>query len=122
MSRFLWVIVFVVIFVAVAIFSLGLTIDAHAAGVPDSVVIKVIQSKQPPVNFSHKAHLKLGIKCTDCHTKASGGPLKPELIDAKQKGKVANAFHTQCLDCHKKKKAADPASKAPTGCKDCHRK
>lgn len=89
---------------------------AFAGDPPTTVTIKAIQDKQPPVTFPHKTHAdKLKAKCADCHTTAAGDALKPALTDAKGKGQMKNAFHTQCLDCHKKEKG-------PTTCTTCHKK
>jgi len=42
-------------------------------------------------------------KCSSCHTKDS-------------KVTAQDAFHKNCIDCHKEKQ------KGPTGCMDCHKK
>lgn len=89
---------------------------AVAGDLPESVTIKAIQEKQPAVTFTHKAHAdRLKGKCTHCHTTAAGGPLKPAFTDAKGKGKMKNAYHEQCEECHKK-------TKGPTACSSCHKK
>lgn len=80
------------------------------------ITIKAIQDKQPAVTFPHDTHMTaLKGKCTDCHITASGGAIKPKMLDAKDKGKMDNAYHTQCLECHKK-------VKGPTTCTACHKK
>ena len=104
-----------------------------AVDVPETITIKVIQEKQPPVVFPHKNHNSkegLGIKCAECHHKTKEGqtPKKCSECHAKEKkveaGKevadMKTAFHKRCKDCHKEKKTADPQTKAPTLCKGCH--
>lgn len=90
--------------------------NLFAGDPPAAVTIKAIQGKQPPVTFPHKAHAeKLKGKCADCHTSAAGGALKPALTDGKGKGQMNNAYHDQCMGCHKK-------SKGPVTCATCHKK
>lgn len=99
---------------------------AYAKAPPAEVTLK---AKQGNVSFSHKKHAdeqKIACKkchhnidkekdkmsCADCHKDAAEGGI-PSSKDA---------FHKSCIACHKEKKAADAATKAPTGCKDCHKK
>lgn len=90
--------------------------NVFAGEPPATVIIKVLQDKQPAVTFPHKAHAeKLKGKCADCHAKATGGALKPAFTDAKGKGQMKNAYHAQCVECHKK-------AKGPTACSACHKK
>lgn len=86
-----------------------------------------IENKNGNVTFSHEQHQK-DVKCQTCH----------HLMD-KDKEKLAcrachtataegkrlsgkDAFHKSCKGCHQQKVQADPNSKAPTKCKDCHKK
>jgi hypothetical protein len=104
-----------------AIVFLTIPLGAIAADPPANVTIKVIQDKQAPVNFPHKAHqAKLQGKCANCHANASGdGGLKPEFAQkpANMGAAMKHPFHKQCLDCHK----ASGNAKAPTKCGDCHK-
>ncbi len=80
---------------------------AQAAKAPDKVTLKAEKSKDGPVTFDHKAHMKQG--CKNCH-----GPGKPEKIAlGEQKA------HKLCLDCHKEK-AKGPADEK--NCGSCHKK
>jgi predicted CXXCH cytochrome family protein len=53
--------------------------------------------------------------CFDCHGPAPSADGKQLDTYEMIHGKTA-----MCLACHKDLKAKDPASKAPTACKDCH--
>ncbi len=80
---------------------------AQAAKAPDKVILKAEKSKDGPVTFDHKAHMKQG--CKNCH-----GQGKPEKIAlGEQKA------HKLCIDCHKEK-AKGPADEK--NCKACHKK
>lgn len=90
--------------------------NTFAGDPPASVTIKAIQDKQSAVTFPHKAHMdKVKGKCVDCHTTPAGGSLKPAFTNAQGKGQMGNAYHAQCLECHKK-------TKGPTACSNCHKK
>ncbi len=90
-------------------------------------------AKLPPTEFNHKNHAEnykidckkchhtdanpaeKATKCTTCHDPAG------EIADEKGGGKKAmDAFHGQCIECHKKENEAGKA--APTKCNDCHKK
>lgn len=113
---------------------------AHGGGDkgPDSIVLKAIvgtEEKKPPVPFTHKAHrTEDKIDCISCHhvVKARGNVEAPshKCTDSGCHGatqcnnqQVAkeneacpmfeDAFHTNCIECHKKKSG-------PTKCKECH--
>jgi hypothetical protein len=116
-----------------------------------------IDPKRPPVEFSHSDHL-LQYSCKTCHHKWEGGeqistctgsgclgPDKPP-IGAKRKGRTwldfseeqikyfKNAYHKQCIGCHKHIKLKNLAlldrtaegtepelePRGPTQCKKCH--
>lgn len=90
--------------------------NVFAGDPPATVSIKSIKDKQPAAAFPHKAHMEMVKgKCMDCHTTAAGVALKPALTDPKGKGQMSNAFHAQCLECHKK-------TQGPTVCSACHKK
>ncbi len=58
-------------------------------------------------------------ECEKCHTNAvTQGEMK--LTPEEKKLNLKIAFHTECQSCHKKAKAANPESKAPTTCTGCH--
>jgi hypothetical protein len=82
---------------------------AYAIAAPKEVVYEV---KMGNVTFNHEAHLATGdcatchhtgeqVSCKNCHTKTS----KPSNKDA---------FHGQCIACHKEKGAG------PAKCTECH--
>lgn len=101
---------------------------AFAQESPKEIVIKDIQKAQPPVTLSHEKHAKtLSIKCVECHHTYKEGEKKVEKCSschkAEAEGKkvgLKEAYHKNCIECHKKEKAAGKA--APTLCKDCHKK
>lgn len=100
----------------IALLIIVATSTAFAGDPPATVTIKALQDKQPPVTFPHKAHVEqLKGKCADCHVKPIGGALRPEFTDAKGKGQMKNAYHAQCVECHKK-------DKGPAVCSACHKK
>jgi hypothetical protein len=63
----------------------------------------VIEMKKG-VSFDHKKHQALG--CTKCHADAKGGKIE---------GFGKDWAHKTCKGCHTE-------MKAPTACKDCHKK
>ncbi|MBM4394914.1 MAG: cytochrome c3 family protein [Deltaproteobacteria bacterium] len=92
---------------------------------PASVTMK--GDKQGAVTFDHATHAakdKLNVACKTCHHNldktpgklACGECHKAEKGDAPS---IKDAGHGVCLKCHKEKKGT---TKAPTACKDCHKK
>jgi len=107
---------------------------------PDTITIKDIQDKKPPVVFPHKKHnSKEGqnLKCAECHhtTKEGEQPKACSTCHDKEKDdgkKIAlkgnpptsatkGMFHVKCIGCHKKEKEKNASSKAPTMCNQCHK-
>lgn len=104
--------------------------------------------KKGIVDFTHKKHAAdYKITCGECHHDKEGKPLelkegdnvqrcvechsKPgELKGKKAKGLSdkekrmyhANAFHDNCIDCHKKFNKETKSKKAPQTCTKCHPK
>lgn len=105
------------------VFVSGLTAYAKKQA-PKSVTI---EAKQGNVTFSHEGHAK-DIKCEKCHHTMGKG--EEDLAcrachKAEAQGKVLSAkdaFHKSCKGCHEDRVKADASSKAPTKCKDCHKK
>ena len=97
------------------------TVKENVDRVPESVVVNNIQNAKPPVSFTHKKHIPLITgKCGSCHIDPAGGSeLKPDFLKkpANLMEGLKNAFHGQCLECHK----ATNNEKAPTSCNDCHK-
>ncbi|MEJ5226727.1 cytochrome c3 family protein [Thermodesulfovibrio sp.] len=90
-------------------------------------------AKFPPTEFNHKKHAEnYKIDCKTCHhTDANPAEKATKCIEchdpqgekAAEKGggiKAMDAYHKQCIDCHKKENEAGKA--APTKCNDCHKK
>lgn len=112
------------------------------------------RTKKPPktkfIEFAHKKHnVDYKISCGECHHDKDNKPLDLKEGDAvqkcvechtklakakKKKGEkkkkkdimvLENAFHGNCIDCHKEVniKAGDPKGRkgpAPTSCTKCH--
>jgi len=108
--------------------------------VPDTFKISeklFTKKKKPPVEFTHKAHsVDMKIKCEECHhvykdgknVWKEGDPVKKcsecHNFVKGRKGKMPNlmnAFHKDCRGCHKAEKKKGN-KKAPTKCKQCHKK
>jgi c(7)-type cytochrome triheme protein len=106
----------IALLVAVAfICTLGVALAA-APKPPQTVVLK--GPTKPAVDFNHKKHAEtLKIACTECHHKYVNG--KNVWKQGKPMG-LKEALHKNCIDCHKKEKAA--GKKAPTMCNECHKK
>jgi predicted CXXCH cytochrome family protein len=95
---------------------------------PETITLKMEGAKLAPVVFPHITHVeKAKIECVKCHHKEKD-PAQPEPCakchppkEAKE-GAVAlkDAFHKQCIDCHKDMVAK--GNKAPTKCTECHKK
>lgn len=86
-------------------------------------------AKFPPTEFTHKKHAEdYKIACKECHHKDED-PAKGvkkcischDIAEAKGDApKAMDAYHKNCIDCHKKENEAGKA--APTKCNDCHKK
>lgn len=84
----------------------------EGAAAPDSVTLDNSFGK---VTFSHKGHTAQG-ECKVCHHMGTPDQ-KCEVCHTKDaKLNAQNAFHKNCIDCHKEK------ASGPTGCMDCHKK
>ena len=82
---------------------------AQAAKPPDKVTLKAEKSKDGPVTFDHKAHMKVKDSCKQCH-----GPGKPQKVTLGEE-----KAHKVCIECHK------TLSKGPADekkCDGCHKK
>ena len=71
--------------------------------------------------FDHTAHEKVVPSCQKCHHKdASSAEQKCSkchtIEGTKEVSKAKDAFHKQCIGCHKE------MSKGPKSCKECHPK
>lgn len=90
-------------------------------------------AKYPPTEFNHKNHAETyKIDCKHCHHTDPNPNEKvtrchachdPAGEIAAEKGgglKAMDAYHKQCIDCHRKENEAGKS--APTKCFDCHKK
>ncbi len=86
-----------------------------------------IENKNGVVTFDHDGHQK-DVKCQTCHHTMDKDKEKVACRachTATAEGKrlaAKDAFHKTCKGCHEQKVKADPNSKAPTKCKECHKK
>jgi len=88
-----------------------------------------IDNKNGTVTFNHEKHVKdLKVTCKTCHHKMDSDKDKMACRDCHKAEKVGespamkDAAHGKCKKCHEEKKKADAGTKAPTACKDCHKK
>ena len=87
--------------------------------------------ERPQVIFDHNKHTealkKEGVKegegCDTCHPIDKEKDLLlfsfPKNVQAKDKDSMMNAFHDECIDCHKKK-LREAKKAGPVVCGDCH--
>lgn len=82
-----------------------------------------VENKNGNVTFSHEQHQK-DVRCETCHhTMAKDKVACRACHRAEGKRLTAkDAFHKTCKGCHEQTVKADPNSKAPTQCKDCHKR
>ena len=130
---------------AAFLFSAALLVRA-AQQAPDEITIKPSiwpTLTKSAVVFNHKKHSQdYKIACTQCHhvykdgqnTWKEGDPVEKcekchteatvqgeaKLPPDQKKLNLKLAFHNNCINCHKKLKAENPESKAPTTCAGCH--
>lgn len=74
-----------------------------------------LESSMGNVTFSHKKHCELDA-CNKCHHTGMGNPECTTCHSKEAEVNPMNAFHKNCIDCHKEKQAG------PVGCGDCHKK
>ncbi len=82
--------------------------------------------ERPHVIFDHKKHEEAmkSEGCNTCHPVGENNVLRfdfPKKVQGKDKKTVMDAYHDQCIDCHKKKSAENKKS-GPVVCADCHSK
>ncbi|MEJ5348249.1 MAG: cytochrome c3 family protein [Desulfosoma sp.] len=131
---------------AVALFVGALV--AVAADAPDVITMNSTlwpSHTKSNVQFTHKKHAEdYKIACAECHHVYEGGknvwkqgdPVQKcqechneptiegekKLPPEQQKLNLKLAMHGNCQECHKKLKAQNPQSTAPTTCVQCHPK
>lgn len=111
-----------IVFIA-ACFLFGITL-VYAQ--QDVYELKIEGGKFPPVQFTHAKHVTdYKIDCKVCHHKEADPQVKVQKcvechdpVEVKNGAcKAMEAYHKNCIDCHKKEGKA-----APTKCNECHKK
>ncbi len=87
--------------------------------------------ERPQVIFEHQKHVDALVKegkkdwetCSVCHPVIDNElkPTFPKKVDKKDKDSIMNAYHDECMDCHKQKLKEGKKS-GPLVCGDCHSK
>ena len=129
---------------AVVLFLVGIiSYSAFSAKQPETPIRLMFQSAAGGVLFSHQAHTAdagYGIACKDCHhhpeeddvdlracgechrlpekgepaPKACSDCHEPDEVEDTEMMKRSDAFHSQCIECHKDIEAG------PQACGSCH--
>ena len=107
---------------------------------PENITINnvnVYKSKQrPQVEFPHGIHMESDLSCTDCHHRYQDGKNVLDEDDLEEGGaqvkcsscherstitgnNLREAFHLQCIGCHRKMKKEGKKS-GPRLCAKCH--
>jgi hypothetical protein len=83
--------------------------------------------ERPQVIFDHQKHVEALKKeqqdCDVCHPVDKWKQLSfnfPKKVKKKDKESVMNAYHNECIDCHKKRYREDKKA-GPVTCGDCHK-
>jgi hypothetical protein len=87
-----------------------------------------VKLERPQVIFDHQKHVETLKKeqqsCDACH------PLDewkefifdfPKKVKGKDKDSIMNAYHDECMGCHKKRYKEDKKKTGPVTCGDCHK-
>lgn len=82
--------------------------------------------ERPQVIFNHKKHEEAFKKegCNTCHPADEFDRLSfdfPKKVSKKDKTSVMNAYHDECIGCHKKRSSENKKA-GPVVCADCHKK
>jgi hypothetical protein len=91
--------------------------DALALGsLPDVLKLGHLAKEFGGVMFTHKQHVGLTDSCADCHHHEKEVERTPPCRECHNTPeKLKEAYHTQCLSCHRTRKMRSPQS-----CGDCH--
>lgn len=110
--------------VAVILLVVGIVcLTAFSGKKPENPIRIMFYNTAGNVIFDHREHVEdYGLDCTDCHHmyEESEGT-KPEACSEchmpdsdEESPKLSDAFHTQCIECHK------DSGSGPTECTQCH--
>ena len=82
--------------------------------------------ERPPVIFDHKKHVEAFKEkgCEECHPVNEDRKLLfdfPKEVEGKDKDSVMNAYHDECIECHKEQARAEKET-GPVTCAECHAK
>ncbi len=102
-----------------------LSYSAFSAKTPDQPVRLMFKCVAGKILFDHNTHTVesgYGISCSDCHHNLEEGETDPQACGECHEPESqdedvlsrADAFHTQCIDCHKEGGAG------PEKCASCH--
>jgi hypothetical protein len=109
--------------VAVILFVVGIIGYAAFSGpAPETPVRLMFQTKAGKVLFDHKTHTKAsagyGLECFECHHEGDEAGSCSECHEVKSSDEYVpnrtDAFHQQCIGCHK------DAEAGPMACSSCH--
>ena len=95
----------------------------HSRNAPRTVDLGAVAKRYKAVTFDHEMHVETTEFCTDCHHASKTFDRivacgKCHAADKGPEGKLTleDAFHKQCIGCHKKQ------DEGPQECDDCHEK
>ncbi|MBU4345018.1 MAG: cytochrome c family protein [Desulfobacteraceae bacterium] len=102
-----------------------LSYAAFPAKAPEQPVRLMFKCVAGKILFDHKTHTVesgYGISCSDCHHNLEEGETAPQSCgechepESQEEDMLSrsDAFHTQCIDCHKEAEAG------PQKCASCH--
>ncbi len=85
--------------------------------------------ERPQVIFEHQKHVETLKKdqqgCDACHPQDEWKEFVfdfPKELKKKDEESVMNAYHDECIDCHKKRYKENKGKTGPVTCGDCHKK
>lgn len=98
-------------------------------GIAHTEIFGVLE--RPQVIFDHNKHTKTlkqeskKDECNACHPLNEENNLIfgfPKKVEKKDKTSVMNAYHDECIECHKKRYKENKEKTGPVTCGDCHKK
>lgn len=115
----------------IAAWSFFLAMAASSALAQPETVPSVIhfESKTGAVRFNHQLHAEIPeITCTTCHHTDKGKEIAGDCRSCHPAQKVTGklntreAFHKQCINCHKEREKKNQAAGPAKACSGCHKK